>query len=87
LHVASYIWLLDYDTNEHICSSIHCFSHFYAIQPVSVSLPNGQFLVGTQEGKVQFSPHLYIIIVLYSPNFKFKLIYVSILYQSLSCTV
>ncbi|KEH16129.1 transmembrane protein, putative [Medicago truncatula] len=24
-------------TNEHICSSIHCFSYFYAIQTVSVS--------------------------------------------------
>lgn len=87
LNVEAPIWLIDSSANKHICSSIQFFSSFYSISPIHVNLPSGHSVIVKHAGDVQFSPHFYIKHVLFSPQFKVNLIFVSKLCKLLPCTV
>jgi len=77
-------WLIDSGANEHICCDHHCFSSFYKIKPVQVSLPNGNLVVVSYAGTISFTPQFRLNHVLYSPNFHLNLIYVFKICDTLS---
>lgn len=65
-------WILDSGANDHVCSSLKLFSCYHKIQPISVCLPNGSVVLAKHAGTIQFSPHLQINNVLYTPDFFLK---------------
>jgi hypothetical protein len=87
IQVDSKFWLIDSGANDHICSSLDWFSSYYKIKPVHVNLPNGNSVVVNYAGNIHFSQDLYITHVLYSPEFRLNLIFVSKLCANLSCCV
>ena len=78
-------WILDSGATDHVSSSLHNFSSYISISPIVVKLPNGQQVATTHFGVVKFSESLFLVDVLYIPNFNFNLIYVSKLASSLKC--
>ncbi|KAI5427668.1 hypothetical protein KIW84_032905 [Lathyrus oleraceus] len=78
-------WILDSGANDHVCSSLKLFSCYHKIQPISVCLPNGSVFLAKHAGTIQFSPHLQINNVLYTPDFSLNLVSVSKLCQSTNC--
>lgn len=78
-------WILDSGANDHVCSSLKLFSCYHKIQPISVCLPNGSVVIAKHAGTIQFSPHLQINNVLYTPDFSLNLVSVSKLCQSTNC--
>jgi len=82
----SYVpWILDSGATDHVSSSLHNFSSYISISPMVVKLPNGQHVTTTHSGVVKFSESLFLVDVLYIPNFNFDLISVSKLVSSLKC--
>ncbi|KAI5413228.1 hypothetical protein KIW84_057729 [Lathyrus oleraceus] len=75
----------DSGANDHVCSSLKLFSCYHKIQPISVCLPNGSVVLAKHAGTIQFSPHLQINNVLYTPDFSLNLVSVSKLCQSTNC--
>lgn len=61
------------------------FSCYHKIQPIRVCLPNGSVVIAKHAGTIQFSPHLQINNVLYTPDFSLNLVSVSKLCQSTNC--
>lgn len=78
-------WLVDSGANEHICCDPTCFTSFYKIKPVHVSLPNGNIVLVHYAGTVEFNSKFYLNHVLYSPHFLLNLISVAKLCESLTC--
>nr|KYP40999.1 Retrovirus-related Pol polyprotein from transposon TNT 1-94 [Cajanus cajan] len=80
-------WILDSGATDHIISSLSSFSCYKSIQPIHVSLPNGQHSIAEFSGTVVLSPNISLYNVLYIPNFSVNLISVNKLTSSLSCTL
>jgi len=78
-------WILDSGATNHVSSSLHNFSSYISITPMVVKLPNGQHVTDTHSSVVKFSEFLFLVDVLYIPNFNFNLISVSELVSSLKC--
>jgi len=74
-------WLIHSGANEHICCNISCFSSFYKIKSVRISLQNGQSIIVSHAGNVSFTSHFYLTNVLYSPVFHLNLISVAKLFR------
>ena len=77
-------WLLDSGANEHISCNLSCFTSFYKIPPVYVSLPNGNSILVYYAGTVTFTSNFYLNHVLYSAAFTLNFISVAKLCGSLS---
>lgn len=69
----SKFWFLDLGANDHLCSSLHFFHSYYQIKPISVFLPNENFVYAKYAAIVIFSPHLHITNVIFIQfNLSFK---------------
>lgn len=79
-------WILDTGATDHMVPSINCFTSSACSINASVKLPNSQFVVVTHISYVSISEHLVLHDVLCIPTFYFKLIYISKLTQSLTCS-
>ncbi|XP_045800552.1 uncharacterized protein LOC123894567 [Trifolium pratense] len=75
-------WIIDLGASHHICSSLSWFQSYIEINPINITLPNGNFAIAKLFGTVQFSPQFVITNVLFVPNFSINLIAVSKLCQS-----
>ncbi|CAJ2678503.1 unnamed protein product [Trifolium pratense] len=75
-------WIIDSGASHHICSSLSWFQSYIEINPINITLPNGNFAIAKLSGTVQFSPQFVITNVLFVPNFSINLIAVSKLCQS-----
>ncbi|XP_058774998.1 uncharacterized protein LOC131649251 [Vicia villosa] len=78
-------WILDSGANDHVCSSLQMFSCYHKIKPINVCLPNGSVVLAKHAGTIQFSPHLQLHNVLFTPEFSLNLVSVSKLCQSTNC--
>lgn len=71
----------------HIFCSLKYFKNYVPIKPINIKLPNGHTTFATIKGTIQFSPKLYLIDVLYVPDFFLNLIYVPRLMIDLQASV
>lgn len=61
------------------------FSTYKSISPISINLPNGNTILAKHSGTIILSEQLHLFDVLYIPDFKFNLISVQKLANSLHC--
>ncbi|KEH16820.1 hypothetical protein MTR_0088s0110 [Medicago truncatula] len=85
--VKTQVLLLDPGANEHVCCNLSCYSFFYRIKLVHVSLSNRNSILVHYGGTISFTSHIYLSHVLYSPTFTLHLISVAKLCQSLFCSL
>ena len=70
---------------NHISNSLSYFTAYKHIPPIKVSLPNGILVSATIYGTIHLSPNFVLTDVLFLPCFKFNLISVTKLTQTLLC--
>jgi hypothetical protein len=70
-------WIIDTGETDHVCHSLNDFQSIKRIRPLSVTMPNGEYVNATMAGTVIFSKDLYSTNVLFIPCFQFNLIAVS----------
>ena len=80
-------WILDSGASDHICFSLAHFVNYKRIKPIQIKMPNGSSVFAQFSGTVEFSPHFYLINVLFVPSFSFNLISVSKLISTLHCSL
>jgi len=78
-------WILDSGASDHVCPHLHCFTSLYKIQPISVSFPNGTTLISQYCGSIKFSEQFEINNVLFLPQFRISLIFISQLTKIVDC--
>ncbi|CAL0331539.1 unnamed protein product [Lupinus luteus] len=83
----SITWILDTGATDHVCCTLAAFHNFKRINPLTISLPNGNKVAAKYSRTIIFSNILYISDVLYVPSFNFNLISVSRHVKSLDCTL
>ena len=75
-------WILDSGATDHVSFSLTNFHSYHQINPITVRLPNGQFVYATHSGTVQLSALIILKDVLYILSFTFNLISISKLVSS-----
>ncbi|XP_019435967.1 PREDICTED: uncharacterized protein LOC109342438 [Lupinus angustifolius] len=78
-------WILDTGATDHVCPDISNFAIHHIIRPIKIGLPNGTIALAKASGTVIFSNSLILHNVLYVPDFKFNLLSVHKLANSLHC--
>nr|KYP41351.1 hypothetical protein KK1_037277 [Cajanus cajan] len=78
-------WILDTGATDHISNSLSYFTAYKNIPPIKVSLPNGILVSATISGTIHLSSSFVLTDVLFLPSFKFNLISVTKLTQTLYC--
>lgn len=68
------LWIIDSGASVHIYSSFRHFKSYVPIKSVSIRLPNGHKSYDRFKGTIQFSAKLYIIDILYVPEFTLNMI-------------
>jgi len=80
-------WIIDSGATDHVCHNLNAFTTSTKIEPILISLPNGQAVYATYSGIVKLSAKLYLTNVLYVPQFQLNLISISKLSLNLRCTL
>ena len=70
-------WILDSGAIDHVCINLSMFSSHKRIKDLNVNLPNGLFVIPTYKGIVQLHDDIILKNVLFIPDFKHNLIFVS----------
>ena len=73
----SHNWILDSGATNHVCINLSMFSSHNRIKDLSVNLPNGLSVIATHKGIVQLHDDIILKDVLFIPDFKHNLIFVS----------
>lgn len=71
-------WIIDTGAIDHMCHDIHLFETISQL-PVSfkITLPNGNVVPIFQQGTVQLSHSIFLLNVLFVPQFKYNLLSIS----------
>jgi hypothetical protein len=77
-------WVLDTGATDHICPTKSLFTKLYKINPISITLPNSDYVLAACSGRIVVG-QLILDDVLFVPNFKVHLISVSKLTLTMSC--
>jgi len=80
-------WIIDSGASDHICGNIQWFHSYNEITPMDIKLPIGQYAIAKHAGTIKFSSDFSITRVLYVPEFKFNLLFVSKISDSVNCIV
>ncbi|XP_068477383.1 uncharacterized protein [Phaseolus vulgaris] len=80
-------WIVDSGATDHVCTVLSAFTSYKTIKPVLINLPNGQHVFANYSGTVVFTNKLYLLDVLYIPQFTCNLISASKLSLHLKCNL
>ena len=80
-------WIVDFGATDHVCIVLSAFTSYQTIKLVLINLPNGQHAFANYYGTIVFTNKLYLLDVLYIPQFTCNLISVSKLSLHLKCTL
>lgn len=81
-------WILKNGASDHMCSYKPLFSSLSILsQPLHITLPNGQIISISHVGNVPITHNIIMKDVLYVPNFKINLLFISKLTQQLNYTI
>jgi len=80
-------WILDSKTIDHVCCSLSEFTSYKSIKTIPISLPNGHHVFAKYSRTVIFNPKIYLIDVLYVPQFSINLVFTSKLSLNLNCSL
>ena len=79
-------WIIDSGASNHICTSLSLFSSYSPVHnQISVQQPNGFQAPVKHIGTINISPSLLLTNVYHIPTFKFNLLSVSQLTESINC--
>ena len=71
-------WIIDTGANDHMYYQKHMFISLTALyKPYKDSLPNGEFVEVLYYGKVMINKNITLHEVLYTPTFKYNLLFIS----------
>ena len=73
----SHNWILDLGATDHVCINLSMFSSHKIIKDLNVNLPNGLYVIAMHKGLVQLHDDIILRDVLFIPDFKHNLIFVS----------
>nr|KYP65361.1 hypothetical protein KK1_011594 [Cajanus cajan] len=79
-------WILDSRVTDHVFPSKSYFSSLVSIKPVSVKLPNNQYVFASYSGTIHLG-NLTLYNALYVPDFFVHLISIQKLVTTLNCIV
>lgn len=85
LSYTKFHWIIDTGATRHICSNKSMFATLHSIAKIHVTLPNGVRLDVFYPGDVKINNDITLHNVLYIPEFKFNLIFISCLLSHAKC--
>ena len=80
-----YTWILDFCATNHVCFSLSTFTSYKHIKPITIKLPNGNYVIASCSGTIFFNKNFILENVLFVPDFSFNLIFIFQLTTSLKC--
>lgn len=75
----SNVWVLDSGATKHVCNNLELFTDIKEISNTRIQLPNQSFIQVHQIGDIKVDEKLFLKEVLFVPQFKLNLIYVTML--------
>lgn len=76
---------MDSGATDHICTSMIWFDNYLSIEPISVTLPNGNVMMAQLTGDVRFSDVLILRNAPFLPEFNINLVSISKLTKTTQC--
>ena len=81
------VWIINSGAPRHMTGDVHQLEQKTSVNPIAVSLPNGESAMARCQGSMNLGPKINLDKVLYIPNFSCNLISISQLISELKCIV